>query len=59
LRAWSLRPITTPAAPISSSTASLGSDTEVAPPDDDDEEDGIPPDEDDDGAPPDEDDDVE
>ncbi|HEY0316447.1 MAG TPA: hypothetical protein VGC28_09290 [Sphingomonas sp.] len=43
-RAWSFRPITTPAAPISRRIASDGSGTEV-PPDDEDEEDelGMPP----------------
>jgi hypothetical protein len=41
-RAWSLRPITTPATPISSSIASAGSGTGLAPPDVEDEAEGMP-----------------
>jgi len=41
-RAWSFRPITTPAAPISSRIASDGSGTDVPPDEDEEDELGMP-----------------
>jgi hypothetical protein len=51
-RAWSFRPITTPAAPISSRIASEGSGTGVPPDEDEEDELGMPPDEEDEVLPP-------